>query len=198
MRKNLTQKTILIVAVLIVFVFGIFGLPKGVSGTALKQAILDRIHLGLDLKGVTDRLVVEGVRSFADAADKLYGAVAKKRIAALGDKLNAQHLAIPEALAEPVKTLTETARADGWARRLWAGDAALWTGADEAKWIGWLPAARGERIDIPALEAFAGEVAGAEQQKSYNKIDQCPDDVRGGAGQADPWRFAEGGREFVA
>src|SRR6202012_4306825 len=53
MRKNLTQKTILIVAVLIVFVFGIFGLPKGVSGTALKQSILDRIHLGLDLKGGT-------------------------------------------------------------------------------------------------------------------------------------------------
>jgi preprotein translocase subunit SecD len=53
MRKNLTQKTILIVAILIVFVFGIFGLPKGVSGTALKQAILDRIHLGLDLKGGT-------------------------------------------------------------------------------------------------------------------------------------------------
>src|ERR1700742_3547112 len=53
MRKNLTQKTILIVAVLIVFVFGIFGLTKGVSGTALKQTILDRIHLGLDLKGGT-------------------------------------------------------------------------------------------------------------------------------------------------
>src|SRR5579862_1499982 len=53
MRKNLTQKTILIFAVLAVFVFGIFGIPKGVSGTALKQAILDRIHLGLDLKGGT-------------------------------------------------------------------------------------------------------------------------------------------------
>jgi len=53
MRKNLTQKTILIFAVLIVFVVGIFGIPKGVSGTALKQSILDRIHLGLDLKGGT-------------------------------------------------------------------------------------------------------------------------------------------------
>jgi preprotein translocase subunit SecD len=53
MRKNLTQKTILIFAVLIVFIFGIFGIPKGVSGTALKQSILDRIHLGLDLKGGT-------------------------------------------------------------------------------------------------------------------------------------------------
>jgi preprotein translocase subunit SecD len=53
MRKNLTQKTILIFAVLIVFVFGIFGIPKGLSGTALKQALLKRINLGLDLKGGT-------------------------------------------------------------------------------------------------------------------------------------------------
>jgi preprotein translocase subunit SecD len=53
MRKNLTQKTILIIAVLLVFIFGIFGIPKGVSGAALKQSILDRIHLGLDLKGGT-------------------------------------------------------------------------------------------------------------------------------------------------
>ncbi|HVW76572.1 MAG TPA: protein translocase subunit SecD [Alloacidobacterium sp.] len=53
MRKNLTQKTILILAVLLVFVFGIFGIPKGVTGTALKQALLNRIQLGLDLKGGT-------------------------------------------------------------------------------------------------------------------------------------------------
>ncbi len=53
MRKNLTQKTILIFAVLIVFIFGIFGIPKGVSGTALKDSILKRINLGLDLKGGT-------------------------------------------------------------------------------------------------------------------------------------------------
>ncbi|MGC1297958.1 MAG: protein translocase subunit SecD [Alloacidobacterium sp.] len=53
MRKNLTQKTILIIAVLIVFIFGIFRIPKGLSGTAFKQAVLDNIHLGLDLKGGT-------------------------------------------------------------------------------------------------------------------------------------------------
>jgi preprotein translocase subunit SecD len=39
--------------VLLVFVFGIFGLPGGVSGSALKTAILNRINLGLDLKGGT-------------------------------------------------------------------------------------------------------------------------------------------------
>ncbi|HEX5235598.1 MAG TPA: protein translocase subunit SecD [Silvibacterium sp.] len=53
MRKNLTQKTILIVAVLVVCVLGITGIPGSFSGAALKQSFLDRIHLGLDLKGGT-------------------------------------------------------------------------------------------------------------------------------------------------
>jgi len=45
------RKTILIVAVLLVFVFGIFGIPKGIGLSAWKTALTDRIHLGLDLKG---------------------------------------------------------------------------------------------------------------------------------------------------
>src|SRR6478609_8681337 len=51
MGKNLKGKTAFIVALLVVFVYGIFGIPHGLSGTALKQALLDRISLGLDLKG---------------------------------------------------------------------------------------------------------------------------------------------------
>ncbi|QNI31494.1 protein translocase subunit SecD [Alloacidobacterium dinghuense] len=72
MRKNLTQKTILIFAVLIVFVFGIFGIPKGVSGTALKDALLKRINLGLDLKGGTHlilQVMVDEAVSFTTTND---------------------------------------------------------------------------------------------------------------------------------
>jgi preprotein translocase subunit SecD len=58
MRQNLTQKTIFIIAVLLVFVYGIFGIPKGFSGQALQTAILNRIQLGLDLKGGT-RLILQ-------------------------------------------------------------------------------------------------------------------------------------------
>ena len=47
------RKTILIFAVLLVFVFGIFGIPKGIGLDAWKTALTDRIHLGLDLKGGT-------------------------------------------------------------------------------------------------------------------------------------------------
>ena len=58
MRKNLTSKTILIVAVLLVFIFGIFGIPQGISGQAWRDALAKRISLGLDLKGGT-HLVLE-------------------------------------------------------------------------------------------------------------------------------------------
>ena len=53
MTKNLWIKTLLIIGVLLVFLYGIFGLPQKVSGEGLASAILERIHLGLDLKGGT-------------------------------------------------------------------------------------------------------------------------------------------------
>ncbi|MEO6911649.1 MAG: protein translocase subunit SecD, partial [Edaphobacter sp.] len=54
MGKNLASKTAFIVGVLLVFVFGFIGIPHG----SLKESILKRINLGLDLKGGT-HLVLE-------------------------------------------------------------------------------------------------------------------------------------------
>ncbi len=53
MNKNLLTKTVLIIAVLIVFLVGIVGIPSSFSGAGLAQAVQNRIHLGLDLKGGT-------------------------------------------------------------------------------------------------------------------------------------------------
>jgi preprotein translocase subunit SecD len=53
MRKNLSAKTALIFAVLLVFVYGIFGLPHGLGPESWKSALANRIHLGLDLSGGT-------------------------------------------------------------------------------------------------------------------------------------------------
>src|SRR6185437_3780146 len=58
MGKNLKGKVAAIIVVLVIFCYGIIGIPHGVSGAALKQALLERIHLGLDLKGGT-RLVLK-------------------------------------------------------------------------------------------------------------------------------------------
>jgi preprotein translocase subunit SecD len=51
MKKNLKNKVFLIIAVLLVCLYGIFGIPSGVSGKALMDAMSNRIHLGLDLRG---------------------------------------------------------------------------------------------------------------------------------------------------
>jgi preprotein translocase subunit SecD len=53
MNKNLTVKTLVILAVMLVFLYGIFGLPKSWNKQGLLAAIQERIHLGLDLKGGT-------------------------------------------------------------------------------------------------------------------------------------------------
>jgi len=53
MTKNLWIKTLLIIVVLLAFLYGIFGLPQKLSGEGLKAGLLERIHLGLDLKGGT-------------------------------------------------------------------------------------------------------------------------------------------------
>jgi preprotein translocase subunit SecD len=51
MKKNLNGRVALIVAVLVVCIYGIFGVPSGVTGKALTEALTNRIHLGLDLRG---------------------------------------------------------------------------------------------------------------------------------------------------
>jgi len=49
MHKNLNGKIALIIAILAVFLYGIFGIPHG----GLKESLTRRIHLGLDLRGGT-------------------------------------------------------------------------------------------------------------------------------------------------
>jgi preprotein translocase subunit SecD len=51
MKKNLNSKIALIIAVLVVFAYGIIGVPSGVTGKALTESLTKRIHLGLDLRG---------------------------------------------------------------------------------------------------------------------------------------------------
>jgi len=49
--KNIRNRVVLIIAVLLVCLYGIFGIPKGVDGKAWLAALTNRIHLGLDLRG---------------------------------------------------------------------------------------------------------------------------------------------------
>jgi preprotein translocase subunit SecD len=53
MNKNLTWKLVAVLGTLLIFLFGIFGVPQGFSGQGLLESLQRRIHLGLDLKGGT-------------------------------------------------------------------------------------------------------------------------------------------------
>ncbi|HMI19743.1 MAG TPA: bifunctional transaldolase/phosoglucose isomerase [Sphingomonas sp.] len=127
---------------------------------AAKQTLAEADRLGLDLPGVTAHLVEDGVKLFADAADALLGAIAAKRVKLAGDKINSLEPALPEAQKKTVTDSIEAARAAGWSRRLWAGDASVWTGADEAKWLGWLAAGQGKQVDHAALKELAKKARG--------------------------------------
>jgi preprotein translocase subunit SecD len=53
MNKNLTVKTIIIIAVMLFFLYGIVGIPKNWNKQGLLASVQDHIHLGLDLRGGT-------------------------------------------------------------------------------------------------------------------------------------------------
>jgi preprotein translocase subunit SecD len=53
MNKTLLWKLGLVIATLVVFVLGIFGIPKEFSARGLLASMQEHIHLGLDLKGGT-------------------------------------------------------------------------------------------------------------------------------------------------
>jgi transaldolase / glucose-6-phosphate isomerase len=99
---------------------------------------------GISIDAVTQKLTKEGVELFAEAFDKLLGAVARKRSAFLGDILDSQMRHLPAESEKAVVLSLESWRRDGNLRRLWAGDVSLWTGADEGKWLGWLRVAEEE------------------------------------------------------
>jgi transaldolase/glucose-6-phosphate isomerase len=115
---------------------------------------------GIAMSEVTAQLVTEGVALFADAFDKLLGAVEKKRRALLGVRLDRQSYNVgPHASA--VQTTLEQWRRTGKVRRLWEGDATLWTGADEGRWLGWLHIADDQRAHAEHLVRLAAEVQAA-------------------------------------
>ena len=125
------------------------------------RALRDLEAVGLSLKKITDQVLDEGVRLFADAFDGLLAAVEKKRREILGSRLSRQTASLPDALEKEVQSSLEDWRRRGNVRRLWSGDASLWTGGDEGKWLGWLESPWEMRRQAPALEAAGREARGA-------------------------------------
>jgi len=77
--------------------------------------------------------------------------------------VNAQAWRGPSALADQVGKAAKQWDDGGGTRRLWDKDASLWTGADEAKWLGWLGAIDAGRALLPTL----GEIAAGVRRDGF-------------------------------
>jgi transaldolase/glucose-6-phosphate isomerase len=71
-------------------------------------------------------------------------------------------------------------REENRVRRLWDKDASLWSGKDEARWLGWLDVVARELSRVEELEALAREVSGFESAVvlGMGGSSLCPDVLR--------------------
>ena len=120
-----------------------------------ERVLTDLAKAGISLDAITDKLVDEGVQLFAEAADKLLGAVAHKRAAMLGGHVDGQTIALGADIDKMAKALAEDWRASGKIRALWQRDPSVWTGKDENKWLGWLDAVTREQAALTKYKSFS-------------------------------------------
>ena len=111
--------------------------------------------VGISIDEITSKLTEDGVRLFEEAFDKLLQAVEKSTKSETSPKVNRQTYKLPETLTASVKHHIEDWRAGGKVRRLWQRDASLWTGTDEANWLGWLSITEEEIEQVEKLRRTA-------------------------------------------
>ena len=123
-----------------------------------RKTMADLAAVGIVMKQVTDKLTADGVKLFADAFDLLLAAVEKNSKCSVSTQVDRQSATLPADLDSAVKKNLNEWRAAGKVRRLWAKDATLWSGDDEAKWLGWLGIADEQIADAAKLNNIAAEV----------------------------------------
>ncbi len=121
-------------------------------------------QVGISMNEVTDKLLDEAIRLFADPFEKLLSAIEKQNPTAASTRsaasppLNRQTYSLPKDLDAQVTKSLETWGANDTVRRLWARDASVWTGADEAKWLGWLDITKEQLAQADRFTSLAKEV----------------------------------------
>ena len=113
----------------------------------------------ISLDAITEELVDEGVKLFAEAADKLLGAVAQKRATMLGAAIGSQKLSLGAGIERAVEKRTDEWPAAASSASCGAATRSVWTGDDEAKWLGWLDSPAQGRA-IADYEDYARRVKG--------------------------------------
>jgi transaldolase/glucose-6-phosphate isomerase len=118
-------------------------------------------NAGISMKEVTDKLVVEGVQQFVDAFGLLLKATGQRSGSRDSVKIERQTYRLPQDLDAKVNAALDDWQTSDKLSRLWRHDASLWTGTDEANWLGWLDIVDDQISHIEHLKNIAQEVKAA-------------------------------------
>lgn len=132
-------------------------LEEGLDDARAVMDTVRRLHVPLD--DITNELQTVGVRLFVEAFDKLLGAVRDAR-EATASALNQQQSDLPDDLQADVDAVLDDWEKNNKVCRLWARDAWLWTGKDEAKWMDWLQITCDQLGHLGKLERIGRTVEG--------------------------------------
>jgi transaldolase / glucose-6-phosphate isomerase len=105
---------------------------------AARDTMTTLADVGISMKEVTDGLLADGLRLFSEAFEQLLQSVERQSRDAGAGRINRMIWVLPAPLAGAVTRSLDEWQAQGKMRRLWQRDASIWTGKDEAEWLGWL------------------------------------------------------------
>src|ERR1022692_28261 len=160
------------------------------SDYAGAHRVMDQLaEVDIDMATVTQQLLDDGVKQFADSYDQLIRGIAEK-IDAMGSGYARRRHIDTGAIAVPLDTPT----ASTIATRIWHRDPDLWKPGDSAhaaiinNRLGWLDVIGAMREQLPALEALATEVREAGWRDcvllGMGGSSLCPEVLRSSFGSA--------------
>ncbi len=79
----------------------------------------------------------------------------------MASEINQQTLSLPHDLARAVEAALDDWQKADKVRRLWAGDASIWTSSGEENWLGWLDIVAEQQRNVRRFSNFAAEVKDA-------------------------------------
>ncbi len=130
-------------------------------GTAEKDPDRDLEALadaGIDMSEVTDELLVDGVKQFEDAMDRLLAGIEERTTGVLTGRPPTIQASLPSGVQRPVAARVKRAMDENVAKRVWRHDPDLWGGADVPEItdrLGWLTISEPMLESAADLDAFA-------------------------------------------
>jgi transaldolase/glucose-6-phosphate isomerase len=113
---------------------------------------------GVSIDSVTDKLLTEGVSLFVEPFKQLLETLEKQLSVGQRRAMDRLTYKMPDDLTSMVKAALQDWRENDKVRKLWACDASLWTGSDEAQWLGWLGITDAQLAHADQFAKLADEV----------------------------------------